>query len=109
MSDWRRRKWQARGTSNSIARKLMVPRISMIVALDTDGHVYLSLTQSNTNSKVMELFIRQLVRRLDSQRPGWRKNSVVMMDNATYHTNSAFQKILALLEVPVLYTGPHSY
>ena len=44
MCDFRRRKWQARGTTNSIARKLMVPRISMIVALDTDGEVFLSLT-----------------------------------------------------------------
>ena len=32
-----------------------------------------------------------------------------MMDNATYHTSPSLLKILALLEVPVLYTGPHSY
>ena len=58
MSDFRRRKWQAKGSSNSIARKLMVPRISMIVAMDTDGNVYQSLTQCNSNSKMMELFFR---------------------------------------------------
>ena len=40
----------------------MMPRISMIVAMDTNGNVYQSLTQSNSNSKIMELFFRQLVR-----------------------------------------------
>ena len=58
MCDFRRRKWQASGTTNSIARKMMVPRISMIVAMDTNGNVYQSLTQSNSNSKIMELFFR---------------------------------------------------
>ena len=57
----------------------------------------------------MELFFRQLVRRLDAERPGWRETSVVMMDNATYHTSPALLKVLALLRVPVLFTGPHSY
>ena len=44
MCDFRRKNGQARGITNSVARKLMVPRISMIVALDTDGEVFLSLT-----------------------------------------------------------------
>ena len=57
----------------------------------------------------MELFFRQLVRRLDNQRPEWRKNSVIMLDNATYHTSPVILKVFALLEVPVLFTGPHSY
>ena len=79
-------KWRPRGSTNSIARKLMVPRISMIVALDTDGKVFLSLTQSNTNAMIMEIFIRQLVNKLNKRDPAWRKNSVIMMDNAAYHT-----------------------
>ena len=86
MSDFRRMKWRPRGSTNSIARKLVVPRISMIVALDTDGEVFLSLTQSNTNAMIMEIFIRQLVNKLNKRDPDWRKSSVIMMDNAAYHT-----------------------
>ena len=43
MTDFRRMKWRPKGSNNSIARKLVVPRVSMIVAMDTDGEVFLSL------------------------------------------------------------------
>ena len=50
MTDFRRKKWREKGTSNPIGIAQVVPRISMIVGLDTRGHVYLSLLQSNSNA-----------------------------------------------------------
>ena len=49
MSDFRRRKWQAPGTNNSVKAFSMVPRVSMFIGVDTLGNVYLSLNQSNSN------------------------------------------------------------
>ena len=43
MSDFRRRKWQAPGTTNSMPKKAMLPRITMFCGLDTNGNTYLSL------------------------------------------------------------------
>ena len=43
MSDFRRQKWRAQGTTNSVPQLQLNPRISMIVGLDSDGKVYLSL------------------------------------------------------------------
>ena len=43
MSDFRRRKWQVPGTTNSIPQLQTADRISMIAALDSNGSVYLSL------------------------------------------------------------------
>ena len=57
MSDFRRMKWQAPDSTNSVACLSLVPRISMILALDNYGQVYLTLTQANSNSQVMALFI----------------------------------------------------
>lgn len=37
----------------------------MILGLDTLGNVYVSLAQANSNSSMMELFFRNLTRRLD--------------------------------------------
>ena len=85
MSDFRRRKWQAPGTNNSVAQLQLTPRVSMIAGLDTKGQVYLSLVQANNNSQVMEIFFRALVLKLDSERPRWRYDSVVLLDNAPYH------------------------
>ena len=43
MSDFRRMKWQYRGKPNSVAKKQIQPRISMIVGLDTNGTVITAL------------------------------------------------------------------
>ena len=53
MSDMRRMKWRAYGTTNSVPSVLLCPRISMIVGVDTDGNSFVTLTQANSNSGVM--------------------------------------------------------
>ena len=93
MADFRQMKWQARNSSNSVAKLQIAPRVSMIVGLDTYGSIYLSLLQSNSNSKIMEIFIVELVKKLDSERSDWRKNTVIMLDNAPYHSNPATLKV----------------
>ena len=37
-------KWRVKGTTNPVGILQMVPRISMIAELDTEGQIYLSLT-----------------------------------------------------------------
>ena len=67
----------------------------MIAALDSNDELFLSLLQANNNSSVMALFLNQLVQRLDRERPGWRKDHVVLWDNAPYHKS---RKTLELLK-----------
>ena len=50
MADFRRMKWRPKGSTNSIPKLSMLPRITMFVGLDTDGELYLSLLQSNSNN-----------------------------------------------------------
>ena len=49
MSDFRRMKWQAPDTTNSIPAFSMAPRVTMIVAADSLGNIYFALSQSNSN------------------------------------------------------------
>ena len=65
MSDFRRMKWQAPGTTNSVAKLEIAPKITVILGLDSRGNVYLSLAQANSNSQMMELFFRGLAAKLD--------------------------------------------
>ena len=81
----------------------------MIVGLDTHGSVYLTLVQANSNSKIMEIYLHQLAKTLDLERPGWRKNTCLMLDNAPYHSSPSTLRVLEKLKIPVLFTGPHSY
>jgi len=64
-TDFRRMNWAYKGQNNNLAVKNLSPRISMIVALDTRGEVFLSLSQSNTNSMTMGLFFKELATLLD--------------------------------------------
>ena len=63
--DFRAMKWRAPGTSNSVSLKSVGTRISLFAGIDTLGNCYVAFTQVNTDSKVMGLFLRALVKRLD--------------------------------------------
>ena len=43
MTDFRRRKWRVNKDFNSVAKLQVVPRISMIIGVDTGGKIYVSL------------------------------------------------------------------
>ena len=75
----------------------MSPRLALIAALDTDGNVYFSLTHSNTDSDVMRLFILRLVNKLNLETPDWTSNSVLLLDNAKYHTSDETRTVLRKL------------
>ena len=108
-SDYRRMKWRVKGTSNSVAKKQVAPRISMIMALDTLGNVYASFTQVNTDSKVMALYLRELAKVLDKERRGWRNDTVMLLDGASYHWSGDTLAIMKKLKLPVMSLAPHSY
>ena len=57
----------------------------------------------------MEVFFQQLVKKLDKERNDWRADTVILIDNAPYHTTTATLKTFTSLNIPVLFTGPHSY
>ena len=81
----------------------------MIIALDTWGNIYLSLTQCNTNNQIMSIFFRNLVLKLDQQDPHWRNDTVITLDNAPYHSTPSTMAMFENLRIPILFTGPHSY
>lgn len=43
-TDFRRKKWRAKGDNNSVPLKSLGFRVNMIAAVDTEGNVYLTLT-----------------------------------------------------------------
>ena len=87
----------------------MNPRISLIAAIDTDGKLYYALTQVNTNTDVMKLFMWHLVQRLEKEDSHFRENTVFQLDGAKYHTSPEMIEFLRLLNINVIYTGPRQY
>ena len=58
--NFRRRSWRKRGEANTIGKKQISYKVNVISAVDTEGNVYLSLTQFNTDSNVMMTFMSRL-------------------------------------------------
>ena len=90
-----RRIWAPVDAAGTFTDKQVAPRISLLAALDTDGKIWCSLTQANTDADVMTTFLRYLARQLDLESPGWQEDSVIVLDNAKWHTNAVMKERLA--------------
>ena len=53
--------------------------------------------------------MRQLVLKLDQEDANWRMNTVLLLDNAPYHTSNGTIDLFEGLNIPVIFTGPYSY
>jgi len=81
----------------------------MIVGVDSLGNSYVTLTQANTNSSIMQIYFMKLAQKLDRERPGWRRNTIILLDGASYHCSASTINIFKQLNLPVMFLGPHSY
>ena len=109
MTDFRRKKWTFTDRPDSVRKKQVQPRVSMITGLDTNGELYISLVQANSNGSVMQMFFINLLHRLDAANKDWRKHTVILLDGAKYHTSEVMMEFYKEYQVPVMFTGPHSY
>ena len=82
---YRSRSWRERGQANTISAKSISHRISMIAAVDTDGRLYLSITQQNTDSKVMLASMFRLALLLSQDDKERRKTTYWCIDNAFFN------------------------
>jgi hypothetical protein len=81
----------------------------MILAFDNHGEVYYALTQVNTNSAIMKMYLSQLASRLDVDRPKWREDSIILLDGAPYHMCTEVRLHMLHLRLPIIFTAPSSY
>jgi hypothetical protein len=45
---------------------------------------------------------------LDKEDKNWRKNTILRIDGASYHTNNMIKTVLAKLQIPTIYVSPYS-
>ena len=81
----------------------------MLATLDTDGRVFFSLTHANTDSQIMIMFLSTLCRKLDAEIPNWKEDSIFLLDGAKYHTKEEVLRVLRLIGVQTIFSGPYSY
>ena len=108
-TNYTRMMWCPPQTPATMTTRPISYRISMIAALDTEGCIYYSLTQANTDSDVMMIFLQYLVNQLDLDRPSWRDETILLLDGAKYHTGSQVREYMRKLDLQIIWSGPYSY
>ena len=83
-----RRVWAIKGGHGNVRLHSIMPRLSMIAAMDTDGKVWFSLSHATTDSDVIAVFFEKMIGILDNEQPGWQENTVFLWDNAPYHQSN---------------------
>ena len=107
--DMRHMKWRKQGQTNSIAFKQLQPRISVIAAIDTEGESYLSLSITTTDADTFRLFIQKLEIKLNTERPGWKEDTTILIDNAKPHCSKKTREYFAHKGIRIMFTAPYSY
>ncbi len=79
------------------------------MALSSEGDIYSSITQVNTDSKIMSLYIKELVKLLDNKDRNWRKTHLFLVDGAAYHQATSTFNVLRNLHIPFMLLSPFSY
>ena len=108
-TDFRPMKWRPRNDTNSLPSKGIAPRISVIAGIDTDGKVYFSLTQVNTNTDVFLLFLKRLCDKLTTEDKNWKQNTVMLVDGASYHSSDPVREFISKSKIMVILSSAYSY
>ena len=108
-TNFTRMMWCPTTSTSTIKLSAVTPRLALIAALDTDGQVYFALTHSNTDSDVLMLFMKHLLKQLDTEEHDWQSNTVFLLDGAKYHTSEEMREYFRKMKVQVIYSGPYSY
>ena len=59
-TEYSRRIWCPAKAPATITDKSINPRLALIAALDSDGHIYFALTHAITDSNVISSFLKRL-------------------------------------------------
>ena len=66
----------------------------LVAGVDNLGGVFISLLQANSDTETMQIYLTELVKMLDAENKHWRKDTVIIWDNASYHTNPRTMSLL---------------
>ena len=57
----------------------------------------------------MMVFFRRLILQLNDERPGWREDTIILLDGARYHTGDGIREYLHKMQLQVIWSAPYSY
>ena len=84
-------------------------RVTLIAAIDNRGAAYLSVGTGCTDSDTFVAYLYHLATVLDREADDWRKETLILLDNAPYHRSEQTRAAIKKLGLRVCFSGPYSY
>jgi hypothetical protein len=94
-TDHRTRGWSPYGRRKFSSHSQRLFSLNIIAAITSDGRAIFTVNRGRTRSTTFCLFLAKLVAHLNEESPDWRRNSVVMIDNAPYHRSKETREFIA--------------
>lgn len=85
LSELSRSSWQIKGVKNKITSGKRPNRVNVIAGISNYGEVFYTINHGPTNANTFLLFIIKLCEYLYTVDRQWRSNTIIMIDNASYH------------------------
>ena len=97
-----------KGSQISRTYKRAIASVSLFLCVISDGSVMFQLSTGNNNEITFSSWLFDLAKKLDNDRPGWRKSHIVLMDNAKSHKSETSKRVINHLRMPTVFTAPGS-
>lgn len=101
--------WILKGTQGRTSRIQKITNTTLMYAITLEGHSYFSLIRGGTNQFIFDRFLRMLEKALNRDRPGWKKNSALLIDNCTIHGTPLVLATIDELKLPVKWSAAASF
>lgn len=96
-----------KGIKNKATMAQRPHSLNIIAAISNWGETFFTINQGKNNADTFLLFMIKLVTHLNLKSPGWRNNTIIMIDNAPYHRSGYVRQKLKELKVPIMFLGPY--
>lgn len=109
VTDSRNYSWSRYGRGSIRSETQRISRVSIIAACFSTGSCCFTVNYGYTTSMTFTLFLIRLSDYLNATDPGWRRNTVLLIDNAPYHRRKEMQQRWKEMKLPIMFLGPYSY
>ena len=83
--DFRQKKWQQKGISNTAPDNQFSLGLTIITAVSNRGECWYSLSTTHCDSGILILFLKQLFIELERESRNWKNEVVFVLDGVRYH------------------------
>jgi DDE superfamily endonuclease len=86
-----------------------ITSVNIIAGVSNTGSLYYTINKGKTNSFSFLLFVMKLCYHLNEGNINWRKDTIIMLDNASYHRSNFVRQKLERFKIPIIYMGPYQF